>query len=164
MSLEDPTGPTILCWDGSASAGRAIRQAAKLLGEGRRATVLFTHVPVESASGLLAGLSGPDAPIMGHSDAEILLERGVELAREAGFEATPLGVVADRKTATIITETADEQDAAAIVMGQRGRSAIGVALLGSVARGVINSVQRPVILVAPAGSDPEDAAPARPAG
>ena len=162
MSAEDPAGPAILCWDGSASAQRAIRQAATLLGRGRRATVLFAHVPTESARGLLGGLSGPDAPIMSATDAEALLEQGMDIAREAGFDAAPLAVPAERGTASIIVQTAEEQDAAVIVMGQRGRSALGVALLGSVARGVINSFHRPVILVAPAGSDPESAAPARP--
>jgi hypothetical protein len=55
MSAEDPTGPALLCWDGSESARRAIRQTAKLLGAGRRALVLFAHVPTESAPGLLGG-------------------------------------------------------------------------------------------------------------
>ena len=101
---------------------------------------------------------------MGVTDAEALLEQGMDIAREAGFDPAPLAVAAERKTASIIVETAEEQDAAVIVMGQRGRSALGVALLGSVARDVINSYHRPVILVAPAGSDPESAAPARPVG
>jgi nucleotide-binding universal stress UspA family protein len=163
MSAEDPTGPVLLCWDGSASAQRAVSQAGKVLGAGRRALVLFAHVPTESASGVLAGLGGPDAPIMGVTDAESLLEQGVAVAREAGFDPTPLGVVADRKTAAIITATAEEHDAPLIVMGQRGRSAIGAALLGSVARDVVNSFHRPVMLVAPA-ADARSAAPARPAG
>ena len=163
MSAEDPTGPALLCWDGSESARRAIRQAAKLLGGGRRALVLFAHVPTESAPGLLGGLAGPDAPIMGVTDAEALLEQGIEVARDAGFEAAPLGVVADRKTAAIILETAEEHDAPVIVMGQRGRSAIGVAMLGSVARDVINSFPRPVMLVAPT-ADGGSSAPARPVG
>ena len=164
MSADDPTGPVLLCWDGSASARRAIDQAAKVLGAGRAATVLFAHVPTESARGLLAGMAGPDAPIMGATDAEALLEQGIDAAREAGFDASPLCVPADRKTAAIIVDTADEQDAPVIVMGQRGRSAIGVALLGSVARDVINSMHRPVMLVAPATADAQSAAPARPAG
>lgn len=161
MSAEDPTGPAILCWDGSESARRAIRQAAKLLGAGRGALVLFAHVPTESASGLLAGLSGPDAPTMGVTDAEVLLEQGIEVARDAGFDATPLLITADRKTAEIIVAAAEEHDAPVIVMGQRGRSAVGVALLGSVARDVINSFHRPVMLVAPVAGE-HAAAPARP--
>lgn len=164
MPIENPAGPALLCWDGSASARNAIRQAANLLGRGRPATVLFAHVPTESARGVLGGFGGPDAPIMGFSDAEALLEHGVEAARQAGFDAAPLGVEADRKTASIIVDKAEEHDACAIVMGQRGRSAIGVAVLGSVARGVINSSHRPVILVGAAGDRPDAVAPARPPG
>ena len=164
MSAENPVGPAVLCWDGSASALHAIRQSAQLLGQGRRAIVLFAHIPTESARGVFAGLGGPDAPIMGMTDAEILLEQGTHAAREAGFDASPMGVVASRKTDAIIVATADEQDASVIVMGQRGRSALGVAVLGSVARGVINNAaHRPVILVAPSQAGSRSAGPARPA-
>lgn len=163
MSVEEPAGPALLCWDGSDSSLRAIRQAARILGEGQRATVLFAHVPTESARGLLAGLGGPDAPIMGVTDAEVLLEQGIDAAREAGFDASPMPVVAERKTGDIIVTIADDQDASVIVMGQRGRSAIGVALLGSVARDVLNSHHRPVMLVGPS-SGPGSEGSARPAG
>jgi nucleotide-binding universal stress UspA family protein len=101
---------------------------------------------------------------MGVTDAEALIEQGLAAAREAGFDASPLAVVADRKTAEIIVATADEQDSPVIVLGQRGRSAIGAALLGSVARDVINSFHRPVMLVSPADPRAGSAAPARPAG
>jgi nucleotide-binding universal stress UspA family protein len=164
MSAEDPTGPAVLCWDGSDSARRAIEQAAQILGKGHRATVLFAHVPTESARGLLAGLGGPDAPIMGDSDAELLLEQGTDTARKAGFAASPMAVVAGRRTAEIIVAVAEEQDAPVIVMGQRGRSAISAALLGSVAREVISSFHRPVMLVGPTRPGTTSAGPARPAG
>jgi nucleotide-binding universal stress UspA family protein len=36
-----------------------------------------------------------------------------------------------------------------IVIGQRQRSAVGTSLLGSVAREVLDSVHRPVLLVGP---------------
>jgi nucleotide-binding universal stress UspA family protein len=100
---------------------------------------------------------------MGATDAAALLEQGTAAARDAGFDASPLAVVADRKTASIIIDTAEEQDAPVIVMGQRGRSAVGVALLGSVARDVINSFHRPVMLMAPVDGGAHSAGPARPA-
>jgi nucleotide-binding universal stress UspA family protein len=144
MSAE---GPALLCWDGSSSAGRAIEHAARILGPGRRAIVLLAHVPTESHRGVLAGLSGPDAPIIGLADAEDMLEEGVRVAREAGFEAAGLRVEAERKTGEIIVATAEEQDVALIVMGQRGRSGLKAALLGSVARDVLESYGGPVLLV-----------------
>ena len=165
MPTDGATGPALLCWDGSASSRRAIEQAATVLGPGYRAEVFFAYVPTESARGILAGLSGPDAPIMGVTDAEVLLEQGAAVASAAGFETSTRSVVADRRTAEIIVAAAAEVDAPVIVMGQRGRSALGTVLLGSVARDVINnSAHRPVMVVAPSEPDPRSAAPARPAG
>jgi nucleotide-binding universal stress UspA family protein len=149
MSEEEPTGPALLCWDGSESAERAIRQAGRILGSGHPAIVLLAHVPTEASRGILGGLSGPDAPIMGITDAEDVIERGVAVAREAGLDAAGLRITAERKTAEIIAETADQHDVPLIVMGQRQRSAIGTLLLGSVARGVLDSHHRPVLLVGP---------------
>jgi nucleotide-binding universal stress UspA family protein len=154
MSADEPTGPALLCWDGSDSALGAIRHAARILGPGHAAVVFFAHVPTEAARGLLGGLSGPDAPIMGVGDAEALIERGVGLAREAGLEAAGLRVEAERKTSEIIVATAEDQDATLIAMGQRQRSALGTLLLGSVARDVLDSFHRPVLLVGPAGAAP----------
>lgn len=141
--------PVLICWDGSEGAARAINDAAAIVGASRRATVLFAHVPTESARGILGGFSTPDAPIMGPADAEVLVEEGVRVASEAGFEADALPVVAERKTSEIIASTADAQGALLITMGQRERSAIGRLVLGSVARGVLEIDHRPVLLAGP---------------
>jgi nucleotide-binding universal stress UspA family protein len=142
-------GPVLICWDGSEGAARAIDEAAAIVGPDRRATVLFAHVPTESARGILGGLSGPDAPIMSHADAELLIEQGLQAARGAGFEASALPVVAERKTSEIIAATAEAEGSLLITMGQRERSAIGTLVLGSVARGVLEEDHRPVLLVGP---------------
>jgi nucleotide-binding universal stress UspA family protein len=154
MSAEQPRGPALLCWDGSEAALSAIQHAADIVGHGHPALVLFAHVPTEAARGLLGGLSGPDAPIMGSADAEVLVERGVSAAREAGFDATGLQVVAERKTAEIIEETAEAHNAPLIVMGQRERSGLGKLLLGSVSRELLNSFHRPVLLIGPGAPGP----------
>lgn len=142
-------GPALLCWDGSDGAASAIRYAAQILGRGHEAIVVFAHVPTESARGILAGLSGPDAPIMPIVDAEDLLEHGVRIAREAGLDAAGMRITAESKTSDIIAALAEERDALLIVMGQRERSALGTLLLGSVARDVLRSHHRPVMLVGP---------------
>ena len=149
MSSADAAGPMILCWDGSEGAERAIGEAARLLGARREGIVLFAYVPTESARGVLGGLSGPDAPIMGPSDAEELLERGVAVAAAAGIDAEGLLVAAERKTAQIIVSLAEERDAPLIVMGQRQRSGLGTLVLGSVAREVLGAQHRPVMLIGP---------------
>ena len=88
-----------------------------------------------------------DAPVSGEADAHDVVEAGVAIAREAGFEADALLLAADRKTAELIAATADELDAPAIVIGQRGLSGLKSALLGSVSRDVVNAYHRPVIVV-----------------
>jgi nucleotide-binding universal stress UspA family protein len=149
MGDADSDVTVLLCWEGSDSAERAIRAAGDMLGQTHRAVVLFVHVPTESARGVLGGLSGPDAPIMGSADAEVVLERGVRVARDAGFEATGWLIAADRRTAAIITATAEECAARLIVMGQKERSALGKLLLGSVSRDVLETHQVPVMLIGP---------------
>lgn len=143
-----PDGAVVLCWDGSEGARQAMRDARAVLGP-RPAIVFFAHVPTEAARGILGGASGPDAPIMGEADAEILVEEGVHAAQKEGFAATPMRVVADRKTADLIAAVADEQDAPLVAMGQRKRSALGTLVLGSVTRGVLATHHRPVLLSGP---------------
>jgi nucleotide-binding universal stress UspA family protein len=149
MSVEDPRGPLILCYDGSAAAERAIRIAPVLVGRGRAARVLYAYKPTERSLGVAQGAAGGriDAPVLGETDAQQLVERGVAIARHAGFEAEPLLLQADRRTAELIAGQAEELDAPAIVMGQRGMSGIKSAVLGSVSRDVVNAYHRPVVLV-----------------
>ena len=149
MSVEDPRGPLILCYDGSAAAEHAIRIAPILVGRGRAARVLYTYKPTERSLGVAQGITGGriDAPVLGEADAHAVVDRGVAIARDAGFEADALLKVADRRTAVLVAETAEELDAPAIVMGTRGLSGLKSAVLGSVAREVVNAYHRPVVLV-----------------
>ena len=145
VSAEHPHGPAVICYDGSEGAERAIRLSHHILRDRHPALVLFIHLPTERSLGVL-GL-GPDAPIIGAADAEVILERGLALAREAGFVAEGLLIEADRQTAEIIIGLAEQHDADVIVMGRRGRSGIASALLGSVSRDVINGFNGPVLVV-----------------
>jgi nucleotide-binding universal stress UspA family protein len=142
-------GPFVLCYDGSEAAERAIEVSTGLLGAGRRAKLLYVYKPVERSLGVAQGITGGriDAPVSGEADAHDLIDRGVAFARGAGYDAEPVLVAADRPIAEIITSTAEEVDAPAIVMGQRGRSGLKSALLGSVSRDVVNAYHRPVIIV-----------------
>jgi nucleotide-binding universal stress UspA family protein len=149
MTTEDPRGPIVLCYDGSAAAERAIRIAPVIVGRGRVARLLYAYKPTERSMGVVQGVTGGriDAPVLGEADAHQIVERGVAIARDAGFEAEPLLMVADRRTAALVAETAEQLDAPAIVMGTRGLSGLKSAVLGSVAREVVNAYHRPVVLV-----------------
>jgi nucleotide-binding universal stress UspA family protein len=142
-------GPFVLCWDDSENAKQAIEVATGLLGKGRKAKLLYIYKPMERSLGVAQAMTGGriDAPVSGEADAHDTLDRGVAFAREAGYDVEPLLVQADRGIAEIITATAEEVDAPAIVMGQRGRSGLKTALLGSVSRDVVNAYHRPVIIV-----------------
>ena len=58
MSVEDPRGPLILCYDGSDAAERAIRIAPVLVGRGRAARVLYAYKPTERSLGVAQGITG----------------------------------------------------------------------------------------------------------
>src|SRR4051794_27929563 len=122
MSVEDPRGPLVLCYDGSDAAERASRIAPILVGRGRAARVFYAYKPTERSLGVAQGITGGriDAPVHGEADAHDIVERGVAIARDAGFEAEPLLVRADRRTAALVADTAEDLDAPAIVMGTRG--------------------------------------------
>jgi nucleotide-binding universal stress UspA family protein len=88
-----------------------------------------------------------DAPVSSEAEAHDVVDAGVDIAREAGFDAEPLLLAADRPTAELIAAVAEELDAPAIVIGQRGLSGLRSALLGSVSRDVVNAYHGPVVLV-----------------
>jgi nucleotide-binding universal stress UspA family protein len=119
------------------------------VGRERAARVLYAYKPTERSLGVAQAVTGGriDAPVLGEADAHQIVDRGVAIAQDAGFDAEPLLLVADKRTAELIAETAEELDAPAIVMGQRGMSGLKSVVLGSVSREVVNAYHRPVLLV-----------------
>jgi nucleotide-binding universal stress UspA family protein len=149
MSRDDPQGPFVLCYDGSQAAERVIRVAPALLGSGRAARVLYAYKPTEMGLGVAQALTGGRvaAPVSAEADAYDVVDAGVAIAGQAGFQAEALLVAADRPTAELIAAAAHDLDAPAIVIGQRGLSGLKSAVLGSVSREVINAYHRPVVVV-----------------
>jgi nucleotide-binding universal stress UspA family protein len=153
----------LLCFDGSADAGHAIAVAGELLAPSA-ATVLTIWepaalwAPYDPGAVLSAGLSGLAAEELGLDEiaedlARRTLERGLDLAREAGFDAA--GRLACGKPWRVICETAAELDAVPIVTGARGLSRVQSALLGSVSAAITAHAHRAVLVVPapPAGDD-----------
>jgi nucleotide-binding universal stress UspA family protein len=163
--------PVLLCYDGSDLARAMIEQSAAALGGGQAlvATVFestassllrrapsnatqlgrdFREISEEVVNELDAGLA---------ERAQALAAEGAQLAAEAGFGAKPLARRAlskavERDTATVwraLVEIAEEHDAAVIVVGRRGLSGIGSALLGSVSYGLVHNSSRPVLVIPP---------------
>jgi nucleotide-binding universal stress UspA family protein len=145
----------LLCFDGSGDAVHAIAVAGELLSS-RAATVMTVWEPVsmwepyDPGAVLSAGVSRLAAKELGLDEiasdlARSTMERGVQLAREAGFEAT--GHLSSGKTWRAICETAQELDAAPIVLGARGLSRVQSALLGSVSAAVAAHAKRAVLVI-----------------
>jgi nucleotide-binding universal stress UspA family protein len=147
--------PVLLCFDGSDDAATAIAQAAEQLAS-RRAVVLTVWEPVATWEPWDPG-SILDAPIskllskaldideIAAELAEEKVKHGVALATSAGFAVQ--GRVAHGKTWRTICDVAGEIDAATIVLGARGLSRMGSALLGSVSFAVTVHAKRPVLVV-----------------
>ncbi|HEY4895322.1 MAG TPA: universal stress protein [Solirubrobacteraceae bacterium] len=151
----------LLCFDGSADSEQAIAVAGELLS-GRRASVLTVWEPVaafapyDPGALISAGLSRLASEDLGLDEiaerlARVALERGVELARRAGFEAD--GRLAGGKPWRAICEAAAELDASPIVLGARGMSRVQSALLGSVSAAVTAHSSRAVLTVPRARSE-----------
>lgn len=147
--------PVLLCFDGSDDAAAAIATAGELLGP-RRAVLLSVQEPVkvwqptDPASALTApiGKMLSKALELDEIAAEVArdeLDRGLELARTAGFEAD--GRTVSGKAWRAICDVAAELDASVIVLGARGLSRVESALLGSVSTAVSVHAGRPVLIV-----------------
>ncbi|MBI5069455.1 MAG: universal stress protein [Deltaproteobacteria bacterium] len=135
--------------DFTESSGAALRQAAAISRE-TGAELLLLHVsPPPRSGGAGSMLAPPTWPARQEAD------RGAELrAWQADAERLAPGAVV---TASELTGPAAEEIARfvsdfacdLVVMGTHGRGAIGAAVLGSVARGVVERVRCPVLVVPP---------------
>jgi nucleotide-binding universal stress UspA family protein len=79
--------------------------------------------------------------------AQRLVDEGVDLARETGFDAEPLLAESRHGAWRTIVALADEGEARLIVTGSHGISPAASRLLGSVAAGVVHHAARPVLVV-----------------
>ena len=147
----DRDGRLLICYDGSAHAKHAIRHAARLLSA-KDALVVTVWQP----SAILGGLAWAGEASMVNmvdldravaEDAGRVADEGVRIALEAGLAAEPMAVEAEGPVWKIVTETADRNNAAVIVMGSRGLTGLRSMLLGSVSSAVVHHADRPVLVV-----------------
>jgi nucleotide-binding universal stress UspA family protein len=113
--------------------------------------VTFWH-PAELSVSTSAG-AATYAPIFGEIDelectnARASAEQGAALAREVGFDASPLVVRSDRNVWRAILDLSAEHDVRAIVVGAHGQGRLTDLLVGSVPGRVIHHADRPVLVV-----------------
>jgi nucleotide-binding universal stress UspA family protein len=147
---EPHDSPLILCYDGSEPAKHAIHRAAGLLAP-RRALVLTAWLPTvvlgPGVGGIANAFNFVELDRAAAEEGCRIAEEGARVARDAGLGAEPVTVKASGPVWHTIVETADRHEAAAIVMGSRGLTALRSMLLGSVSGGVVHHADRPTLVI-----------------
>jgi nucleotide-binding universal stress UspA family protein len=149
---------SIVCGvDGSADSAAALAVAARLADRLERRLVLANVVepvglPYATVGAFGSGLA-PGAPAAVLDEqlqvGERLLEEMVEEGNvQTGERRVVTGFAAER-----LAEVADEEDAALIVVGSRGRGAFKAAFLGSVSTSLIGVARCPVLVVPPGAGE-----------
>ena len=151
-------GPILIAFDGSPAARRAVGDAARLLGPRPALVVtvwepgLAYAIPEMRPEGLLpVPMVDPsialDLDKGAHAQAEQVADHGAELARSQGLEAQPLAVPDERSVPDTILRVAEENRAAAIVVGSRGLSGLRARIEGSTTKALLKRASCPVIVV-----------------
>jgi nucleotide-binding universal stress UspA family protein len=155
----EATTQILVYYDSSSEAEHAVDAAAALFPQ-RRAIVLEVAPTLTFAEGLAAASSsvpGRAFEDLNTADALQRAEAGAEHARSAGLDAVGRAVTAS-STWRGIVDTAEEIDAAAIVVGSRGSAGLRGGPGGGLAHEVATHASRPVLIVPPGGRGHEPAA------
>ncbi len=146
-------GPILLCYDGSESAGAAIRRAGELMSETAAVSLCVWEAAGAPRSALetfvdVLGTSVEEYNRLAGRAAQQTAEEGARIAAEAGFDAIALSAaVKDGGAAEAILRAAEERSVGAIVIGFSGRTRLRRRVLGGVANAVLHGTTRPVVVV-----------------
>lgn len=144
--------PVLFCYDGSDGSRAALSAAVEFIKPGDAVVLaVWTTAAVQLAragSFLLAIPNEGEIDEQETALAQQIAEEGAEGARGRGYKAVARVAQAEESVAETIDQVAQTIDAGLIVCGQRGRGAVGSALLGSVSHALAAHTKRP-LLIAP---------------
>jgi nucleotide-binding universal stress UspA family protein len=152
--VSESQAPIVIAYDGSDHSGAAVTAAARLF-PGRPAVVVTAWRTVADA--VQASVIAIPASVAheaqvkmdaaARDEAQALADEGATKAGDAGLHARAEAIEAHGAVWPAIVHAGDQHDAAAIVVGSRGRSPFKSALLGSTSAGVLHHSRRPVLVV-----------------
>jgi nucleotide-binding universal stress UspA family protein len=142
--------PVLFCFDGSDGSRTALTAAAEWITP-TDAVVLTVWTPAaiqlaRAGSFVVAIPNEGEVDEQEAASAKEIAEDGAAAARTRGYNAVARVAEAGESVVRTIEEIADEIDAGLILCGQRGRGALGSALLGSVSHALAAHTKRPVLI------------------
>ena len=142
--------PVLFCYDGSEGSRTALTAAGEWI-KPAAAVVLTVWTPAaiqlaRAGSFIVAIPNEGEVDEQEAASAQQIAEEGAAGARRRGYNATARVAQAGESVAKTIDEVAEDLDAGLIVCGQRGRGAVGSALLGSVSHALAAHTKRPVLI------------------
>jgi nucleotide-binding universal stress UspA family protein len=142
--------PVLFCYDGSDGSKTALAAAVEWI-KPADAVVLTVWTPAalllaRAGSFIVAIPNEGEVDEQEAASARQIAEEGAAGARKRGYNAMARVAQAGESVAKTIDEVAEDLDAGLIVCGQRGRGAIGSALLGSVSHALAAHTKRPVLI------------------
>ena len=142
--------PVLFCYDASDGSRTALAAAVEVIKPADAVVlVVWTPAAVQLARAGSFVVAVPNEGEIDEKEAAMarqIAEEGAAGARRRGYNASARIAQANESVAKAIDEVAQEIDAGLVVCGQRGRGAIGSALLGSVSRVLAAHTKRPVLI------------------
>lgn len=151
--MSNRSRPTLLCYDGSASARRALTVAATTLARHGGVVLYVWRQPLEALTDSFSDPSGSGGPSLATLQRSVfnrateIVEEGQRLASQLGWDVETQVEPANDGVGRTIARVADLLDAELVVLGTHGATAAQAGLLGSVSRDVLESSTRPVLVV-----------------